>query len=215
MWGSQWGPQKIGANEAWEHLPDNPRQFLVGVIDTGIDYTHMWQNEGEIPGNQVDDDGNGYIDDVYGYDFVNYDPDPYDDHYHGTHCAGIIGASHNAIGTYGVAPNVRLVGLKFLSANGRGSSYGAMRSVKYANDMNLPITNNSWGGGPYSASLHSEIARSLELGSVFVAAAGNNNRNTDSQFIIQWATTWKTLCRLVLRPLGMGGLGSQITGRRR
>ena len=186
MWSTQWGPSKIKAKEAWDYLPHTPKDYLVGVIDTGIDYTHpdladaMWQNEAEIPANNVDDDGNGYVDDVYGYDFVNFDADPYDDHYHGTHCAGIIGASHNTTGIAGVAPNVKLVGLKFLAANGRGSSYGAMRSLRYANDMNVPITNNSWGGGPYSAALYSEISRSLDIGSIFVAAAGNNNTNTDA-----------------------------------
>ncbi|MBL92101.1 MAG: hypothetical protein CMH56_09880, partial [Myxococcales bacterium] len=185
MWDDQWGPAKIDAPEAWDHMTTNPAHLVVAVIDTGIDYTHpdlvdaMWTNEGEIPDNGVDDDGNGYVDDIYGYDFVNNDADPYDDHYHGTHCAGIIGASHNQIGVAGVAPNVKMMGLKFLAANGFGSSYGAAMSVRYANDMGVPITNNSWGGGPYSALLYGEINTAKENGSIFVAAAGNNSRNTD------------------------------------
>ena len=186
MWDDQWGPAMIKAPEAWAYLPQTAQALTVAVIDTGIDYAHpdladaMWTNEGEIPDNGVDDDGNGFIDDVYGYDFVHNDGDPYDDQYHGTHCAGIIGALHNQTGIAGVAPNARLMGLKFLNARGSGYTFNAVKSVRYATDMGVPITNNSWGGGSFSAALYNEIHDAMEAGSIFIAAAGNNGRNTDN-----------------------------------
>ena len=106
---------------------------MVGVIDTGIDYNHpdlaanMWTNPGEIAGNGIDDDGNGYVDDIHGYDFVNNDGDPMDDHCHGTHCAGTIGGvGNNGVGVAGVNWTVKLVALKFLDSGGSGSTSGAI-----------------------------------------------------------------------------------------
>ncbi|MBF0196810.1 MAG: S8 family serine peptidase [Planctomycetes bacterium] len=170
----------IDAPEAW-NITGGTSTVLVGVIDTGVDYNHpdivenMWVNPGEIPGNGRDDDGNGYIDDVHGYDFINYDSDPMDDHYHGTHVAGTIAAKSNQVGVVGVAWDVKIVAIKFLGPNG-GSTSGAIDSVAYANALGLPITNNSWGGGGPSTALQHVIAQSQ----LFVAAAGNDGQNTDS-----------------------------------
>ena len=128
----------IDAIQAWD-IATGSSDIVVGVIDTGADYTHpdlaanIWVNPGEIAGNGIDDDGNGYIDDVYGWDFYNNDSDPFDDNGHGTHCSGTIGAvGDNAIGVVGVNWNVQIMGLKFLGAGGGGSTDGAVAAVNYA-----------------------------------------------------------------------------------
>ncbi|MGA1795239.1 MAG: choice-of-anchor D domain-containing protein [bacterium] len=175
----------IDAPEAWDTHTGTGR-VLVGVIDTGIDYTHpdlvdnIWTNPGEIPGNGIDDDGNGYVDDVYGWDFCNDDNDPWDDHGHGTHCAGTIAATgNNGIGVVGVSWKAGLVALKFLDWSGSGWTSDAIDAVAYANAMGIPITSNSWGGGPYDQALKDVIDAAGGLGYLFVAAAGNSAMNTD------------------------------------
>jgi subtilisin family serine protease len=114
----------IDADEAWE-LSTGSRSVVVGVLDTGVDYSHpdlaanMWTNSAETPDNGIDDDGNGFVDDYRGWDFANGDNDPIDDHNHGTHCAGIIGAvGDNGIGVVGVNWEVSICPLKFLAACG-------------------------------------------------------------------------------------------------
>lgn len=176
----------IDAEQAWD-VTTGSRDVIVAVIDTGIDPTipdlanNMWVNEGEIPGNGIDDDNNGYVDDVHGYDFANNDGDPTDDHGHGSHCAGTIGAEgNNGIGVTGVAWNVRLMGIKFLTASGSGSLAGAISSIDYATSMGAHIQSNSWGGGGFNQQLKEAIERSNEAKSIFIAAAGNDNRNNDS-----------------------------------
>ena len=108
----------------------------------------MWTNSGEIPGNGIDDDGNGFVDDVYGYDFVNNDGDPMDDFssiFHGTHVAGTIRAyGHNNLGVIGVAPRVQIMALKFLNSSGSGSTYDAIKCVDYAAQMGADLSSNSW-----------------------------------------------------------------------
>ncbi|MEQ9325703.1 MAG: S8 family serine peptidase, partial [Rhodospirillales bacterium] len=175
----------IDAPEAWDYTTGG--SVVVGVIDTGVDWSHpdlaanMWRNTGEIAGNGIDDDGNGYVDDYYGYDFVNNDGNPYDDHYHGTHVAGTIAASgDNGTGVTGVAWTAEIMALKFLSSSGSGTTYNAIRAVEYATQMGADITNNSWGGGGYSSGLRDAIAAAGDAGSVFIAAAGNSSVNTDS-----------------------------------
>lgn len=173
----------IDAPEAWD-IQTGSDQVIVAVIDTGVDYRHpdladnMWVNEGEIPDNGIDDDGNGYVDDVYGYDFFNYDSDPLDDHSHGTHCSGTIGAvADNGIGVAGVAWDVRIMALKFLSADGWGDTWGAVDCIYYADMMGADIMSNSWGGGPWEQVLYDAIASTDAL---FVAAAGNDSSDTDA-----------------------------------
>jgi subtilisin family serine protease len=176
----------IDAPEAWD-ISTGSSDIIVAVIDTGADYTHpdlaanMWVNEGEIPGNGLDDDGNGYIDDVYGYDFCNNDGDPWDDHYHGTHCAGTIGAvGNNNQGVAGVCWNVRIMAVKFLNSAGSGSTSDAIASVQYSVLMGAHLSSNSWGGGSYSQGLKDAIDAAGAAGMLFVAAAGNDNTNNDS-----------------------------------
>ncbi|MEX2118184.1 MAG: S8 family serine peptidase [Pirellulales bacterium] len=181
----------IDAPAAWD-LTTGSQNVVVAVIDTGVDYTHsdlaanMWVNSGEVPGNNADDDGNGFIDDVYGYDFANYDGDPFDDNLHGTHVAGTIGAvGNNGIGVAGVSWSVKVMALKFLDAGGSGYIEDALNAVNYAvmmrnNGVNVRLTSNSWGGGGYSQALLDAIDASGAAGILFAAAAGNSGTDADA-----------------------------------
>lgn len=181
----------IDAPEAWDVRTD-ASDVIVCVIDQGIQYYHpdlapnMWVNPGEIPGNGIDDDGNGFIDDIYGWDFFYDDATIYhedgDEDYHGTHCAGIIGARGNDAvpggyhgGAVGVAWNVKIMSCKFLGPGG-GHTDNAIKALNYAKVMGATITSNSWGGGGYSKSLEEAIANS---GMLFIAAAGNEGVDND------------------------------------
>ncbi len=172
----------IDAPEAWD-LSTGSSSIVVGVIDTGVDYTHpdlaanMWTNPGEVPGDGIDNDGNGYIDDVHGINAITGTGDPMDDHYHGTHCAGTIGGvGDNAIGVAGVNWNVSIMALKFLDASGSGWTADAITCVDYAAAMGANLTSNSWGGGGFSQALKDSIEAANML---FVAAAGNSGVDTD------------------------------------
>ena len=234
------------ANEAWADGDTGAMTSVVGVIDTGIDYTHpdlylnIWLNQREIPTtfrarlndidtdglitfrdlngaanasyvldynrngridagdilndarweNRADEDGNGYTDDLIGWDFVNNDNDPYDDNGHGTHVGGTIGGiGGNGVGVAGVNWNIQMVALKFLSASGSGASSGAINAVNYFTDAAMRATgvedfiatNNSWGGGGYSAQLNEAIGRAAQKDILFIAAAGNSALNNDVQ----------------------------------
>jgi subtilisin family serine protease len=175
----------IDAPEAWD-INTGDGSIIVGVIDTGVDYTHpdlvnnIWTNPGEIAGNGIDDDGNGYIDDYYGWDFAYDDNDPMDVFGHGTHVAGTIAAEgNNGIGVTGVNWDAQIMPIKFLNDDGSGSTFDAIQAVEYATLMGADLTNNSWGGGGYSQPLYDAIAASGEAGQLFVAAAGNNGTDND------------------------------------
>ena len=180
----------IDAPEAW-NITTGSSDVVIAIIDTGIDYRHndlaanMWRNSGEIAGDGKDNDGNGYVDDVYGYDFANNDGDPMDGHSHGTHVAGPIGAAANGSGVVGVNWDVSLMALKFLTDSGYGSTSDAIAAINYATMMkrdfgvNVVATNNSWGGGGYSGVLRNAIAAAGNQGILFIAAAGNDNNNND------------------------------------
>jgi subtilisin family serine protease/subtilisin-like proprotein convertase family protein len=192
--GSLWGLHNYGQNsgtvdadidapEVWD-LTTGSRSVVIAVIDSGVDYNHpdlaanMWRNPGEVPGNGIDDDGNGYVDDVYGYDFFANDGDPMDENNHGTHCAGTIGAvGNNNRGVVGVNWNVSIMALRFLGANGTGSISGAIASLNYALNMGVLISSNSYGGGGFSQSFSNALDRARSMNHVFVAAAGNNGSN--------------------------------------
>ena len=176
----------IDAPEAWD-IATGTDEIVVAVIDTGVDYTHadlaanMWVNQAEFNGSPgVDDDDNGYVDDIYGYDFCNYDGDPMDDHYHGTHCAGTIGAvGNNNEGVAGVCWNVKIMALKFLDAGGGGWTDDAIKCVEYSTLMGANLSSNSWGGGSYSQGLKDAIDAAGAAGMLFVASAGNNGVDND------------------------------------
>jgi subtilisin family serine protease len=175
----------INAEEAWTVTTGNP-EFVVAVIDTGTDYTHedmdnnIWTNSNEIAANGVDDDSNGYIDDIHGFDFWSNDADPMDGSGHGTHVSGTICAeSGNNIGVAGVAWECQIMALRFLGPNG-GYTSDAISALNYAVDMGVAVSNNSWGGGGFSQSLYNAIQNAGNNGHLFVAAAGNDNINTDT-----------------------------------
>ncbi len=176
----------IDALEAWG-LTTGSRSVRVGVIDSGIDYNHpdlaanMWTNPGEIPGNGIDDDRNGYIDDVRGWDFFNNDADPMDDQGHGTHCAGTIGGvGNNGTGVVGVNWQVSMVALKFIGASSTGPISDAVEAIAYANSLKLDLTSNSWGTTVFSEVLYDVIAAANTAGHLLVAAAGNKSTNNDT-----------------------------------
>ncbi len=187
LWGMAGGDiPGVDAFRAWD-ITRGSRSVKIAVIDTGVDYNHpdlaenIWINEAEFYGEEgVDDDGNGFVDDIHGYDFQNNDGDPMDDHNHGTHCSGTIGALHdNGVGVAGVMGEVQIVPVKFLSASG-GTTEDAIKSIDYATSLNVDIMSNSWGGGGFSQALKDAIARAAEKGIIFTAAAGNDAANNDA-----------------------------------
>lgn len=194
MFGSQYAmrlPQPgiggIDAVHAWS-LTTGSTANLIAVIDTGLDLNHpemqgnLWANPGEIPGNGTDDDQNGYIDDVNGWDFYNKDNNPNDGHGHGTHVAGTIAArGNNGTGVAGVCWRAKILPVKFLSDSGSGYTSDAISAVNYASRMGARLTNNSWGGGGYSQALFDAIQAAGQAGSLFVAAGGNSNSDNDAR----------------------------------
>lgn len=173
----------IDAPAAWDITTGT--DVVVAVIDTGVDYNHpdlrdnIWTNTRETV-NGRDDDGNGYIDDIRGWDFVNNDNNPMDDNRHGTHVAGIIAArGNNSTGVSGVNWSARIMPIKFLSATGSGSTARAISAIEYAVANGAKISNNSWGGGAASQALGDAISAAERAGHLFVAAAGNNNGNNN------------------------------------
>ncbi len=173
----------IHATEAWQYGTGS-RRVKVAIIDTGIDYFHpdlaenIWLNRGETEGNGEDDDGNGYIDDIYGYDFVSDDGDPLDDNGHGTHVAGIIGAlGNNQMGVTGVCWEVTLMAVKAFDENGESDIPTVVQAIHYAVANGAKIINASWGVDEKSQALQDAIAEARAAGVLFVAAAGNENND--------------------------------------
>jgi subtilisin family serine protease len=175
----------IDADEAWE-LTTGGGGVIVAVIDTGLDFAHpdlapnVWTNPGEVPGNGVDDDGNGYVDDVHGWDFVEDDNAPYpnDANGHGTHVAGTIAAVGNdGTGVAGVAWGARIMALRYLDAYGFGPTSDAILAIEYASAMGARVINNSWGGGGFNQALVDAVDASP---AVVVCSAGNSAVDTDA-----------------------------------
>ncbi|MFM6632547.1 MAG: S8 family serine peptidase, partial [Microcystis panniformis] len=180
-------PEAWGDLQGWGWFP-NTGNAIVGVIDTGVDYTHpdlinnIWKNPGETGGgketNGIDDDGNGYIDDFRGWDFFNNDNNPMDGYGHGTHVAGTIGAEgNNGIGVTGVNWKVKIMPIQIFSSGGAAASdFAIAQAIQYATANGADLTNNSWGGGAFSMAIYTAI----QAGRLFVAAAGNNyGQNND------------------------------------
>jgi subtilisin family serine protease len=194
FFGEQWGLRNVGqyggkpgadihASEAWDVTTG--ANVTVAIVDTGVDYAHpdlapnIWTNPAD-PANGVDDDHNGFVDDVHGADFVDEDSNPTDDAGHGTHVAGIIGAKgNNTTGVAGVNWDVKLMALKFLDADGSGNTADAANAIDYAVSHGARVINASWGGPGLSMALYQAIRRAGDNGVTFVAAAGNDGDNND------------------------------------
>ncbi len=176
----------INATQAW-NTQMGSEDVVVAVIDSGVDYEHpdlednMWTNSEEIAGNSKDDDGNGYVDDVYGYDWIDSDSDPMDDNSHGTHVAGIIGAvGDNSLGVTGVSPEVSIMALRFMDADGNGTTSGVAQAITYAADNGADIINASFAGTSSSVLMEEAIEYASDKGVLFVAAAGNSGEDNDA-----------------------------------
>ncbi|MCB0392025.1 MAG: S8 family serine peptidase [Bdellovibrionales bacterium] len=198
LFNKQWGMNDIGVQEAWKQTRGNS-DIIVAVIDTGVDYTHedlapnLWRNINEIAENGIDDDNNGYVDDIIGWDFSENDNKPFDflgdifkggNPGHGTHCAGNVAArGENGKGIAGVAPNVKIMVLRFISDKGQGTTADAIKAIKYAVDNGAHISSNSWGSEGEdpndeegNQALRDAISYSEQHGRLFIAAAGNGHQ---------------------------------------
>ncbi len=201
--GLQYGLTKIGAPQAWDTRTGSTGagRVVIGVIDQGIDNTHqdlqanIWTNPAETPGNSVDDDANGFVDDIHGFNFVNNNGTIFsgeDTENHATHVAGIAGAvGNNNLGVSGVNWSVGLMSLKFLDADGFGDTADAIRACQYARQMrnlwettghakgaNVRVLNASFGGGIFTQSFLDAIGELNTAGILFVSAAGNIDNGT-------------------------------------
>jgi subtilisin family serine protease len=181
----------IDAVEAWD-ITTGSSSVVVGVIDTGVDYNHpdlqanIWTNPGEIAGDGIDNDGNGVIDDIHGYNANANNGDPMDGNGHGSHVSGTIGAKgNNGVGVVGVNWDVTIIGCQFLDASGSGSTAGAIACIDYMTNLkqnhgvDVKATNNSWGGGGFSQALKDSIDTAGDAGILFLAAAGNGASDND------------------------------------
>ena len=185
LWSDLWGMSFIHAPTAWSERTGDPT-LPVAVIDTGVDINHpdlkdnIWTNPDEIAGNGVDDDHNGYIDDVHGWNFVEGNNDVTDTYGHGTHVAGTIGArGNNGIGVAGVNWNTSIVPLRVCGNSGCDTS-AIVAAIQYAIDKGIKISNNSYGGGVCDdQAMHDAVNSARSAGHLFVAAAGNDNSNND------------------------------------
>jgi subtilisin family serine protease len=192
--GALWGLQKIQMAAVWNSFGGGDGSVVIADIDTGVNYLHpdlapnMWRNPLEIAGNGIDDEGNGYVDDIHGIDTYNNDSNPMDDHGHGTHTAGTFAAvGNNGIGVAGVNWNAKVLACKFLNASGSGWDSGAIACFDYLVDLrsrgvNVRVSNNSWGAarGTSIATLTKQAIDSAGgAGILNVFAAGNSGTNTD------------------------------------
>ena len=181
-----YGLNKIDAEDAWK-ITKGSKSVIVADIDTGADYNHpdlinnFWLNTKEIPGDGKDNDNNGQIDDLIGYDFRDKDARPFDDNQHGSHTTGTIAATGgNGVGISGVAQNASVMSLRFLGGSqGSGTGEDAILAIDYATKNGAHIMSNSWGGGGFSQALFDSISRANDKGILFVAAAGNDGNDND------------------------------------
>ncbi len=204
LYSKQWGMVDNGLENALKITP--AQKIIVAVIDTGVDYTHedllpnMWRNTKEIPNNGIDDDHNGYIDDIVGWDFLSNDNKPYDlaatdlgdilngaNPGHGTHCAGNVGArGGNGKGISGMNPNAQIMALRFIGDEG-GTTKGAIGAIRYAVDNGAKVLSNSWGSegeDPAEAAdnlaLQEAIQYAMDRNVLFIAAAANSGIDNDN-----------------------------------
>ncbi|WP_413161103.1 S8 family serine peptidase [Capilliphycus salinus ALCB114379] len=192
-----WGVNRINAPEVWSQGYTG-EGVVVAVLDTGVDYNHpdldsrIWQNIDEIPNNGIDDDGNGFRDDVNGWDFIDYDRDPMDLDGHGTHVAGVIAAENNEFGITGVAPNAQIMPVRVLTDD-QGGIYSVVSGIRYAVDNGADVINMSLGFESYSSyyyhfnPLQEAIQYATDNGVVVVSSAGN-----DGEFVPKYPANYAT-----------------------
>lgn len=174
-----WNLAALGVDAAWSR-GFTGRGVIVAVLDTGVYHSHedlagnIWTNPGEIPGNGRDDDGNGFVDDVRGWDFANRDNNPDDRSGHGTHVAGIIAAQANGVGVTGVAPFATIMPVQVLASDGTGSSFDIARGIRYAVDNGANIVNISLGGNYNNPTVAEAIRYAQQKNVLIVAGAGND-----------------------------------------
>lgn len=187
----QWALTRLNMSSVW-NTTTGSSNVIVAVIDTGVNYNHadlaanMWINPDEVAGNGIDDDLNGVVDDIYGYNAITGTGISLDDNGHGSHCAGVIGAKgNNGTGIAGLNWNIKIISIKFLSSTGSGSLWNAVKGLNYVTNLkkrgiDIVLTSNSWGGGGFYQTLYDAIAATQNEGMLFVAAAGNDSQNLDS-----------------------------------
>jgi subtilisin family serine protease len=178
--GLQWALQRVEAPYGW--AASNGEGVIVAILDSGVDLDHpdlsdsLWINPGEVVGNGVDDDGNGYVDDLYGWDFIGYDNLPGDGNGHGTHVAGIAGATtDNGIGIAGLGWGVTLMPVRVLDSSGSGTTWSVAQGIRYAVDQGALAVNLSLGGYGGDSTLEQAVQYAQSKGALVVAAAGNHN----------------------------------------
>lgn len=180
-----WGLRAIEAPAAWARTEGEG--VLVAVSDTGVQTqnpdlaANIWTNPGEIAGNGLDDDKNGYVDDVHGWDFSTNKPAYKDNHYHGTHVAGTIAAVHGAR-IVGMAPKAKILSATFITGSGSGSEVNGAKSIVYAVDNGAKIINCSWGGPGEDEVINAAIAYAEKHGVLMIVAAGNDTKNDDRTY---------------------------------
>lgn len=177
--------KQVNVDKAWEWLEQNHHEaggdssVIVAVIDTGVDYNHIdlkqniWINKGETPDNGIDDDNNGYVDDVYGWNFVGNNNNPMDDNGHGTHVAGIIGAANNDIGVTGIAYNCKIMPVKAGNSSGYFNNSDIASAITYAYMNGADVINMSFGGTTVTMAVQEALEKAYTT-SLLVAAAGND-----------------------------------------
>jgi subtilisin len=183
--GNNWGADLIKAPTAWNN-GHTGQGIIVAVLDTGVDYNHqdlknnIWSNTKEIAGNGIDDDSNGYIDDVQGWNFDSSNNNVLDNNGHGTHVSGTIAAENNGIGVTGIAYNSKIMPVKVLDANGSGSYSNIAKGIYYAVDNGANVINLSLGGNSSNDTLKSAIEYASSKNVIVVMAAGNNGDSIPS-----------------------------------
>ncbi|MEI7980606.1 MAG: S8 family serine peptidase [Bacteroidota bacterium] len=181
LYPQQWYIPAVHADEVWDTVNGKDTTQVICVLDTGVDWLHpdlqnkIWINPGEIPGNGIDDDGNGYVDDVRGWDWINNDNNPMDDNSHGTHVAGIAAAeANNGIGISGVCHGAKIMALKVFQSSGRGDVATITQGINYAKNKGATVINMSFGSYARSLTMEAALANAYST-CVLVAAAGNDN----------------------------------------
>lgn len=200
-WSHQWAFKNTGKNnwvagpagedvhavDAWT-ITKGSKDLIIAVVDSGAKIDHpdlaenIYTNQAELNGAPgVDDDNNGYVDDVHGWDFAYNDANPDDELGHGTHVAGLIGAAHNSIGIAGMMAHVQIMPLKFLNKERKGDTKNALLAIEYAIKMGAKIINNSWGSENQSEALQKAIHAANDKGIIFVASAGNSHNDNEKK----------------------------------